>query len=100
MLKKECSQPNFKTYKDLSADKELLKRFKSGEQLPLFMTELPKVSPAISQGLPKLKELLLAQGVKIDNFDELYTAAINILKFVANKEKRAIVVNPEEYTNE
>lgn len=53
-------------------------------------------SPAISQGLPKLQQLLSEQGIEIGSFDELYTAAISIIRFVAAKEKQAILKKTEE----
>lgn len=58
-----------------------------------------KASPAISKGLPKLKKLLSAEGIQADSFDELYTAAVNIIKFVACKERRANITNQEEKIN-
>lgn len=48
-------------------------------------------SPAVSQGLPKLQELLSKQGIEIGDFDGLYTAAVSIIRFVAAKEKQAIL---------
>lgn len=65
------------------------------EQSSLFGMSA-KASPAISKGLPKLKELLLAEGIQADSFDELYTAAVNIIKFVACKERQATITNQEE----
>lgn len=96
MLKTNCNQPDFKTYKELAEESNSFETYASGEQLPLFDIPSVKVSPAISKGLPKLRDLLLAEGIQIKSFDELYTAAVNILKFVANKERRVIVINPEE----
>ena len=96
MLKTNCNQPDFKTYEELSKESNSFETYEAGEQLPLFDISSVKASPAISQGLPKLKELLLAEGIRVKTFDELYTAAVNILKFVANKERRTIIINPEE----
>ena len=62
----------------------------SDEQYSLFEISA-KASPAISKGLPKLRDLLSAEDIKVKSFDELYTAAVNILKFVANKERRVII---------
>jgi len=67
----------------------------SDEQSHLFETSA-KASPAISKGLPKLRDLLSAEDIKVTSFDELYTAAVNILKFVACKERRAIIIKQEE----
>jgi len=67
----------------------------SDEQYPLFEISA-KASPAISKGLPKLRDLLSAEGVKVKSFDELYTAAVNILRFVANKERRVIITKQEK----
>ncbi len=100
MPKKHDKPPKLKTYNDLSQGKRPFAGFKTGEQLPLF--EMPPVtaSPAISQGLPRLQQLLSEQGIEIGNFDELYTAAISIIRFVAAKEKQAILKNIEKKKHE
>ena len=94
MLNNQYSQSSSKPYGKL--DKQCsFENHDTGEQPPLFEISA-KASPAISKGLPKLKELLLAEGIQADSFDELYTAAVNIIKFVACKERRAINTNQEE----
>lgn len=100
MPKKHNKPPKLKTYKDLSQEKQPFAGFKTGEQLPLFEMPPATASPAISQGLPKLQQLLSEQGIEIGNFDELYTAAISIIRFVAAKEKQAILKNIEEKKHE
>lgn len=91
MPKKHDQPPKLKTYKELSQEKQPFAGFKTGEQLPLFEMPSTAASPAISQGLPKLQELLSEQGIEICNFDDLYTAAISIVSFVVAKEKQAIL---------
>jgi hypothetical protein len=91
MPKKHDKTQKIKTYKDLSQGEQPFAGFKTGEQLPLFEIPPTTASPAISQGLPKLQELLSKQGIEIGNFDDLYTAAVSIIRFVAAKEKQAIL---------
>lgn len=100
MLKNHDKSQKLKTYKELSQEKQPFTGFKTGEQLPLFEMPPATASPAISQGLPKLQQLLSEQGIEIGNFDELYTAAISIIRFVAAKEKQAILKNIEEKKHE
>lgn len=44
----------------------------------------------VSQGLPRLQKLLAKQGIEVDGFDDLYTAAISIIRFVAAKERKTV----------
>ena len=96
MPKKQDKPQKIRTYKELSQKKQPFAGFKTGEQLPLFEMSPATASPAISQGLPKLQQLLSEQGIEIGSFDELYTAAISIIRFVAAKEKQAILKKTEE----
>lgn len=100
MPKKSGENSNTKTYIEMAQAKEPFANYKTGEQLPLF--EMPSVnaSPAISQGLPKLQRLLSEQGIEIGSFDELYTAAVSIIRFAAAKEKRSILRKSEEKADE
>ncbi len=79
-----------KTYIDMSQEEEPFAGFKNSEQLPLFEMPPANASHAISRGLPRLQQLLLEQGIEIGNFDELYTAAVSIVRFVAAKERKTI----------
>lgn len=79
-----------KTYIEMTQEEKPFAGFKNGEQLPLFEMPPANASPAISQGLPKLQKLLSEQGVEIGNFDDLYTAAVSIVRFVAAKERKTI----------
>lgn len=98
MPKKLGTTQKPKTYIGMAQEKEPFASYKTGEQLPLFEMPPAKASPAISQGLPKLQKLLSEQGIEISNFDELYTAAVSIIRFVAAKEKQYILAkNEEEY---
>ena len=94
MLKNQCNQPDSKTYEVVGGQCSFGDN-KSGGQ-PSLSEMSAKASPAISKGLPRLSELLSAQGIQINSFDELYTAAVNIIKFVACKERRATIANQEE----
>lgn len=100
MPKKSGEKSTTKTYIEMAQAKKPFANYKTGEQLPLF--EIPPVnaSPAISQGLPKLQKLLSERGIEINNFDELYTAAVSIIRFVAAKEKQSILKKAEEETDE
>lgn len=89
-----------KTYINMTQEEEPFAGFKNGEQLPLFEMPPANASPAISQGLPKLQKLLSEQGIEIGSFDELYTAAVSIVRFVAAKEKQSILNKMKEKTNE
>lgn len=100
MPKKQDQPQKIRTYKELSQKEQPFAGFKTGEQLPLFEMPPATASPAISQGLPKLQQLLSEQGIEIGSFDELYTAAISIIRFVAAKEKQAILANKQEAKNE
>lgn len=79
----------------MSQGDETFSGYKAGEQLPLFEMPPVQASPAISQGLPKLQKLLAEQGINLKGFDELYTAAISIIRFTAAKEKQGCVINKD-----
>lgn len=79
-----------KTYVEMAQEETPFAGYKTGEQLPLFEMSPANASPAISQGLPKLQKLLSEQGIEIGSFDELYTAAVSIVRFVAAKERKTI----------
>ncbi len=52
-----------------------------------------QASPAasvVSRGLSRLQQLLSKQGIELDDFDELYTASISIIRFIAAKERKKI----------
>lgn len=100
MLKKQNEPQKIRTYKELSQKEQPFVGFKTGEQLPLFEMPPATASPAISQGLPKLQQLLSEQGIEIGSFDELYTAAISIIRFVAAKEKQTILKDIKEKKHE
>lgn len=84
----EKSKP--KTYIEMAQAEKPFASFRKGEQLPLFEMPPANASPAISQGLPKLQKLLAEQGIEIEKFDDLYTAAVSIVRFVAAKERKTI----------
>lgn len=100
MLKNLGTTSKPKTYVEMSQAEKPFAGFKDGEQLPLFEIPPASASPAISQGLPKLQKLLSEQGIEIGSFDELYTAAVSIIRFVAAKEKQYILNGVKEETNE
>lgn len=79
-----------KTYIEMAREEKPFAGFKNGEQLPLFEVSPVNASPAVSQGLSKLQKLLSEQGIEIGSFDDLYTAAISIVRFVAAKERKTI----------
>ena len=94
MLNNQQNQPD-SSFCDELGKQCSLGNDKSGEQASLFEMSA-KASPAISRGLPKLRDLLSAQGIRVNSFDELYTAAVNIIKFVACKERQAFITKQEE----
>jgi len=100
MPKKSNTKLKTKTYVEMMREDEPFANYKAGEQLPLFEIPPKQASPAISQGLPKLQQLLSEQGIEIGSFDELYTAAISIVRFVAAKEKQAILKKNRKEKNE
>lgn len=100
MLKNTNDGSETKTYVEMAQEETPFVGYKTGEQLPLFEMPPANASPAISQGLPKLQKLLSEQGIEIGSFDELYTAAVSIVRFVAAKEKQSILKKIKEETNE
>ncbi len=54
------------------------------------LTKKDKSANVISRGLPELQRLLSEQNVEVDGFDDLYTAAVSIVSFVAAKERKTI----------
>ena len=53
-------------------------------------------SPAITSGLLELSDILAEEKQPIKNYDDLYSAAVSILKLVAAKERRLAENQPKQ----
>lgn len=87
MPKNHDKSPKLKTYKELSQEKQPFTGFKTGEQLPLFEMPPATASPAISQGLPKLQQLLSEQGIEIG--DSMSYTPPQLVLFASLRPKRS-----------
>lgn len=89
-LNKQPVKQKSLTTKKATAKTQPFARYKKGEQLPLFPLPPATANPAITRKLYELQKHLDDMGIQTENYDELYEAAISIIRFTSAVEKRAI----------